>query len=196
VLVDACRLLLDRGVDVECEIVGDGPLRPELDAHIARLALGDRVRLSGPDSEDGVRDRLARADVFALPCVVAADGDRDGIPVALAEAMAMCVPVVSTTLVGIGELVTEGTGLLVEPNDPAALADALSAVAGMSVEQRDQLGRRARRRVQEAFEVETEARRLADLFAAAVAARRQGRAARDRGSERSSVPAATSGPER
>jgi glycosyltransferase involved in cell wall biosynthesis len=108
--------------------------------------------------------QLAQADVFALACVVAKDGDRDGMPVALAEAMAMETPVVSTDLVGIAELVQPGAGHLIPPNDAHALANALHAIAVLSEAERREMGRRARRIVAEQFELYTGIRVLADLF--------------------------------
>jgi len=125
-LVDACALLGERGVPFHCVLAGDGPERACLEARIAFLGLGGRVQLLGNQSQDRVREELDRCDVMVLPSVVTADGMMDGIPVALMEAMATGLPVVSTRVSGIPELVEDGrTGLLAPEKDAAALADAL-----------------------------------------------------------------------
>ncbi|MDL1893227.1 glycosyltransferase, partial [Sphingobacteriales bacterium CHB3] len=86
-LIEACRLLREQQVDFECDIVGDGPLRAKLEAMVAQYHLTDQVHLVGGRPQTEVLAGLARADLFVLACVVAQDGDRDGMPVALAEAM-------------------------------------------------------------------------------------------------------------
>ncbi len=126
-LVDACRLLAGRGLPFRCEIVGYGEELPRLQAQIAACGLEDRVALVGTLAREQVIERYARAAVYVQPSRVAADGDRDGIPNVLLEAMAVGVPVVATRVSGIPELVRHrANGLLVEPDDPAALADAIA----------------------------------------------------------------------
>src|SRR6266403_3494604 len=125
-LIAACHILLERGRSFRVEIIGRGPLRPALGARAVELGLGDRVKFFGAQPQEFVREAYRRATVFALPCVVAAGGDRDGIPTVLLEAMASGVPVVSTTVSGIPELVESSCdGLLVPPGNPAMLADAI-----------------------------------------------------------------------
>jgi glycosyltransferase involved in cell wall biosynthesis len=124
VLIEAARSL-DPGIVVE--IVGDGPERQRLEA-LSR-AWGRRVRFTGALPHAYALRRLSGASAFALPCRQLASGDRDGLPVALVEAMSAGVPVVTTPIAGIPELVRNGeTGLLVAPDDPAALAAALTRV--------------------------------------------------------------------
>lgn len=131
VLIEACRRLRERGVAFDCDIVGDGPLRPSLERRIRRAGLSGHVRLLGAQPQEEVRRRIGEASVFVLSSVVATDGQMEGIPVALMEAMAAGVPVVASRLSGIPELVVDGqTGTLVEPGDSAALADALAGVLG------------------------------------------------------------------
>ena len=126
-LIDATALLADRNFDVV--IAGDGPLRAELQEQIESLGLGEKVRLLGAVSHDRVLELMQEATVFVLPAVVAADGDRDGIPNVILEAMAMELPVVATRHSGIPEAVIDGaTGVLVEVGDPAALAAAILRV--------------------------------------------------------------------
>lgn len=126
-LVDACRILESGGHDVVCEIIGEGPLRSALEEQIRDLGLEDRVRLLGARDHREVIERMRDASVFALPSIVTADGDRDGIPNVILEAMAVGLPVVSTRVSAIPEVVIEDeTGILVDPGDPEALADALA----------------------------------------------------------------------
>jgi len=130
-LVKACLLLRDRGVAVRCDIVGEGRLRREIEALIVRNGLRQVVRLRGALDQREVRELFYRASVFALPCVVTRRGDRDGVPVVLMEAMAAGVPVISTSVSGIPELVRDGVnGRLVAPGDPVALADAIQSLLG------------------------------------------------------------------
>jgi glycosyltransferase involved in cell wall biosynthesis len=126
-LVRACRTLRDRGLEVRCEIIGEGPERPALEFLIRTLGLERSVSLLGAQPHEEVLRRLGRGRVFALPCRRARDGDEDALPVALVEALASGLPAVSTTAGGIAELVADGTtGRLVRPGDPEALADALA----------------------------------------------------------------------
>jgi glycosyltransferase involved in cell wall biosynthesis len=129
-LVRACARLRDEGTDLPffCEIAGGGPLHDSLQHLIARLGVGDRVRLLGPQDENGVRALMERADTLVMPSVVARDGQMEGIPVVLMEAMALGLPVVASHLSGIPELVRhQETGLLVQPGDPEAIKDAILA---------------------------------------------------------------------
>lgn len=130
-LIEACRLLVDHGFAVRCEIVGEGPLRPALDALIRQLHLEDVVILTGALPFPEVVPRYRRANAFVLPCIVAPDGDRDGIPNVILEAMASGVPVVSTPVSGIPEVVHhEVTGLLVPEGDAPAIANAVERLLG------------------------------------------------------------------
>ncbi len=125
-LVDACRLLHGRGVAFLCDIVGYGEERDRLAAQIDSHGLGGQIRLLGKLTREHVIERYAHATVYVQPSRVATDGDRDGIPNVLLEAMAIGLPVVTTRVSGIPELVRHrANGLLVEPDDAAALADAI-----------------------------------------------------------------------
>lgn len=165
-LLDACRVLADRGVPFECEIIGEGSQRSELEAAIHALGLEDRVALVGALPHEAVVRRYADATAFVLPCVTSPNGDRDGIPNVILEAMAMEVPVVSTRHSGIPEAVTDDVnGLLVPPGDAVALADALERLLGDEA-LRGRLGRSGRARVAEDFDIEVNARKLLTEFAA------------------------------
>lgn len=125
-LLDATALLRDAGVDLELRIAGNGPENERLRAHAAALGLQAQVRFDGALAPAEVPAWMAALDCFVLPCTLAGDGDRDGIPVVLMEAMASGIPVVSSALSGIPELVIEGqTGLLARPGDVHAIASAM-----------------------------------------------------------------------
>lgn len=126
-LVRAVALLRERRYDIELSIAGDGPLREPLQALVAEHGLQDRVHFEGALGHAAVAEWLRTLDVFALACKVDARGDVDGIPVVLMEAMSQRVPVVSTRLSGIPELVMhERTGLLAGASDPESLARMLA----------------------------------------------------------------------
>lgn len=123
-LIEACSRLRD--LDFTCQIIGQGPLEPSLRGQIERLGLQDRVVLTGPRSEAQIRRHLAGAHVFALACCREKEGGMDNLPTVIMEAMAAGVPVISTRLAGVPEMVVDQeTGLLVEPNDVDGLAAAL-----------------------------------------------------------------------
>lgn len=125
-LVSACAILRRKGVKFSCEIVGTGALSNRLKDEIRAAGVGDYLRLVGPLPQHVLWEHYARAMVFALPCVQAADGDRDILPNALKEAMAVGVPAITTQLEGIDELVEDGvSGMLAPPGEPAALAAGL-----------------------------------------------------------------------
>jgi glycosyltransferase involved in cell wall biosynthesis len=165
VLIEACRLLRAAGLSFVCSIIGDGPQRPVLEKLIAEHDLAEYVRLEGVIFQDQIREHYRRADVVTLPAIVAADGDRDGIPVTLIEVQAMGCPVVSTLVSGIPEVVEAGrTGLLVPPGDAVALAEALRTVV-QNTELRQAMSLAARARMVRLFDLDTNVRRLVDLFA-------------------------------
>lgn len=128
ILIDACKALAERGERFECVIGGSGPLEAELQSQIKRLGLSDRVRLTGQALlQEKIVAFMHTGDVYALPCVWAADGDVDGLPQMLMEAMACGLPAISTRLVGIPDLIRhEQTGLLVAPTDENGLAQAIA----------------------------------------------------------------------
>ena len=177
-LLDACVELGRRGIDVVCDVVGgtEEPLYTtyylELLRHRRRLGLEERVRLVGARPLADVLGMFRTADVFVLPCVVAADGSRDITPNALIEAMAMGLPVVSTAVGGVPEIVEHGvSGLVVAPGDALALADALEALI-RDPQRGAALGAAARRRVEEKFDIAKNVHRYVELFTGEVRAPR------------------------
>ncbi|WP_460890901.1 glycosyltransferase family 4 protein, partial [Ramlibacter alkalitolerans] len=164
-LIDACRLLHERGERVRCEIVGYGEEHDALARHIASAGLADHVRLAGKLPRDQVLECYARAAVFVQPSRIAADGDRDGIPNVLLEAMAMGLPVVASRVSGIPELVQDGVnGLLVEPDAAPALANAISQLLRQP-QQAAAFGERARATVAGAFDNDVNLGTLVGLLA-------------------------------
>lgn len=151
-LIAACQILHGEGIRFRCVIVGEGPLRQTLEAQIAKRGLANVVSLKGAMTHADLVTLYRESDIFALsPCVLA-NGDRDGIPNVIAEAMAIGVPVVSTAVSGIPELVQNGvTGLLVPSESPPELATALRRLLG-DPEYGLRLARNARERIAQQFD--------------------------------------------
>jgi colanic acid/amylovoran biosynthesis glycosyltransferase len=130
-LIAACALLVERGRLFHCRIIGYGVLRPVLQAQIDRLGLQGRVELTGAAPQGEVIKAMRKAALLAMPCIIGADGDRDGLPNVILEALAVGTPVVSTDVTGIPEVVRDGeTGLQVPQHDAAALAAAMERLLG------------------------------------------------------------------
>jgi glycosyltransferase involved in cell wall biosynthesis len=131
VVPKALATLRARGVACRWRVLGDGPERDALQRACTEHGVAGLVEFVGPRDNAAVRAELLTADLALLPCVVAPDGDRDGIPIFLCEAMALGVPVVTTPVSGIPELVRDGdTGFLARPEDSDALADVLQRALG------------------------------------------------------------------
>lgn len=165
-LVAAMAHLREQGVPARCRIIGDGPEYSQLQQQIAALQLQDWVELLGRRLPEETKAAYDQADILVMPSCVR-NNDRDGIPNVLLEAMALGVPVISTYVSGIPELVRhEETGLLVEPEDAPALAAALTRLLqDPALVQR--LARRAREVVEQEFNIHLSAARLQELFAVA-----------------------------
>lgn len=165
ILLDACALLKHQGCDVRCDIVGTGPQDASLRHHIERLNLQAQVQLVGPRPQPEVFERMQQAAVFVAPYIVGNDGNRDGLPTVLLEAMALGTPCVATDVTGIPEVVRhEQTGLLVPQRDAAQLAIALQRLLdqptlGM------QLATQARHLIETDFDIARNAAALRQLFA-------------------------------
>lgn len=163
-VIEALQLLKQQNIHFSWIVVGRGPLLSKLQELVKQKKLEDNVEFVGAATRDEVQIRLRNSNVMVLPCIKDANGDMDGIPVVLIEAMAMGIPVISTDISGIPELITHRkSGLLVTPGDSMALANALkqvfeesSVITQMAVE--------ARRKVVDDFNIETEGLRLLDIF--------------------------------
>ncbi|MBW3642680.1 MAG: glycosyltransferase [Actinobacteria bacterium] len=126
VLLQACRLLVDSGIEFRCVLIGDGEEREALAALRSRLALEAHVELAGAMPRDEVLNWMRRARLLVAPCVTARDGNRDALPTVLLEALALGLPVVASAVGGVAEIVEDGSeGLLVEEGDAQALASAV-----------------------------------------------------------------------
>jgi glycosyltransferase involved in cell wall biosynthesis len=165
VLVDAMGNAAGGGLDFRCEVYGGGPMRAELEARVHRLGLEKRLSFHGARPLDDIVAAYTRAMVFVLAPAVLDNGDRDGIPNVLVEAMAAGVPVVSTRVSGIPELIDDGeNGLLVEPSDANALAAAIRRVLE-NPRLAARLASAGRRKVEREFDVVANSRRIAELLA-------------------------------
>ena len=151
VLVDAMALLPG---DATLDILGDGPLRPAVEAQVAAHGLGGRVRLPGRCTHAGLAARYADADVVVVPSVVDGAGDRDGLPNVVLEAMAVGRPVVASDVAAISSGVRDGvTGLLEPARDPAKLALALTELID-DRDRRHALGRAGREAAEQHFDLD------------------------------------------
>lgn len=128
VLVEAAGILARRRRDFVVRIVGEGPLREHLERRAADLGIADVFQLMGRKDATFLKEWLPQQDCFVLPCVIAKDGNRDGMPLALREGMACGLPALSTQLIGLHETVGEGTGLLVRPDEAGALAEGMERI--------------------------------------------------------------------
>jgi glycosyltransferase involved in cell wall biosynthesis len=162
-VIEACARLSARGIDFRCEIIGAGALRAALETRAAGRAISDRITFAGSRDRPAVAEAFARATAFVLPCRSTETGDQDALPVSITESMTVGVPVVTTPVGGIPEIVRDGeSGILVEPDDAQALADALERVLhdkGL----RKRLAKGGRSAVAE-FDPSESARRLRRLF--------------------------------
>jgi len=164
-LLQAASILQSRGADFRLVIVGDGPMRPDLVRMAAGLQLRERVEFAGTLTQRELRGLYQQADVFALASVVAADGDRDGLPNVLLEALAMGIPTVASDISAIPELIEhQKTGLLAESGDPRDLADKLE-MALYDEELRARVALLGRQKVSKYFDANRNADALSTLFA-------------------------------
>ena len=163
-LIDACAILRDRGRDFQCQIVGIGSLEPELRQQIDRLGFQETVHLLGPRPQKEVVQFIQQAAVFAAPCVIGSDGNRDGLPTVLLEAMALGTPCVATDVTGIPEVIRDHqTGRLVGQHDPNQLADALEKLLDDGA-LREKLARQARTLIEEEFDCHHTAAMVRSVF--------------------------------
>jgi glycosyltransferase involved in cell wall biosynthesis len=185
-LIRSCAQLKRKGYAVECEIYGTGPLLAELLALVAELDLEDRVSLKGSRTQDELAGIYRQADVFALVPFIQENGDRDGLPNVLLEAMASGLPVIASAVSGIPELVIdEETGLLVNPQDEDGLTLALERMLRDHA-LRARLARAGRDWVEHSFSAERNVEQLAALL---------GFAARDKALVAEPIPLAITMPD-
>lgn len=163
-LIAACDLLRRWDCAFRCQIVGTGPLETTLRSQIAQHQLGPWVEITGPKPQGEVFQLLKQATVFAAPYVVGKDGNRDGLPTVLLEAIALGTPCVGTDVTGIPEIIAhQKTGLLVAQNDPEQLAKALQTLLHQT-ELHSHFAQAARQRLEQAFDLQRNAAQLRQLF--------------------------------
>ncbi|AUX93998.1 glycosyltransferase [Mixta gaviniae] len=150
--LEACRILKERGYHFIYNVLGNGPQRDEVEETIARYGLQQNVILHGFQSPQVINDFLQKSDIFMLPSQTAEDGDMEGVPVALMEAMARGIPVISTWHSGIPELVEDGhNGWLIKEKDAAGLADVIAKIVDEKPDLTPML-QAARRKVEQEFD--------------------------------------------
>ncbi|MDB9540830.1 glycosyltransferase family 4 protein [Anabaenopsis tanganyikae CS-531] len=165
ILIDACAILQQRNCEFQCQIVGTGSLEPVLKQQIEDLELQSSVEIVGPRPQNDVFKLVQQAAVFAAPYVIGKDGNRDGLPTVLLEAMALGTPCVSTDVTGIPEVVRHGeTGLIVPQNNPEKLAISLQELLTDSA-LRVRLSSQARNLIASEFDIERNTQVLRKLFA-------------------------------
>jgi colanic acid/amylovoran biosynthesis glycosyltransferase len=167
-LLEACEILAARGYNMHCEIVGDGDLREVLERMVKEKGIGRMVSLRGYLPTRKVYEMLAGADIFVLLAEIDINGYRDGFPTVILEAMLMGLPVVSTWISGIPEMVVHGeTGLLVHEHDAGGAADAIARLIDDAA-LRKRFGSAGKKRVLEKFITEKNSHLMVDLFLSSV----------------------------
>ncbi|MFE4544376.1 glycosyltransferase family 4 protein [Arthrobacter sp. NPDC056727] len=162
-LLPAAAELVAEGFPLDLRIAGTGVLAGQLQDSIEQLGLNRHVRLLGPQTQDQVHELLDSADAFIAPCVVASDGNADGMPTVLLEAMAAGVPCISTYVTGIPEAVRNGhTGILTKPGQPHLLAQAIRRISSPATD-RVALARNARALIEKDYDVRRQAEALRAL---------------------------------
>ncbi len=165
-LAEACSILIERGIDsFQCIFYGEGPLRTELEKLIQEKGLTEYIKIPGaiPHQELLKIYKNHKVDIVVLPSITTADGEHEGIPVALMEAMAYGIPVISTDTGGIPELIGDGSGIMVEEKNAEAIADALERLI-KDKDYRYEIGRKGRLRVEKEFDIEKNVKALIELI--------------------------------
>ncbi len=167
-LIDACALLNERKADFQCTIIGHGEERENLQQQINVLGLNQFVHLVGPQTQSELMQTMQQAAALVLPAIVTATGDRDGLPTVLLEAKAMGMPVISTTVAGIPEIIDhDRTGYLVPPEDPEPLANAIEKLL-QDPDKALEMGRAGRKKAETLFNLEKNNKELFDFFKRAI----------------------------
>ncbi len=166
-LIQACHILHARGIEYECTIIGEGPEKEACQKLIAEQRIPN-MHLIDYLPNEAVKEHLDRATVFVLPCEIASDGRRDILANALKEAMAMQIPVITSRMCGIEELVDDGVnGMLVPPQNPEALADAIEKIMNCP-DLRRRMGEEGRKKIESCFNIKTEVQKLQEILTQAV----------------------------
>jgi glycosyltransferase involved in cell wall biosynthesis len=162
--IDAVAQLVKKYPGIEYTIIGSGPLEPELRTQIMGYGLENRIRIKSGISNEKLFEEYEKAGLFILPCIQAKDGDMDGIPVVLMEAMAMEKPVISTRISGIPELIrSEENGFLVDQKDSKALAFAIDNIFSGKMDL-EMIGKNARNTITECFNLKEQVEQMNRIF--------------------------------
>jgi glycosyltransferase involved in cell wall biosynthesis len=163
-LIDAARLLRNRGLSFECKIVGEGPERDSLQKSIQANGLDKHVHLTGSKSQPEIVDLLAKCSIFVLPAIHDRSGDTDNLPTVLIEAMASRLSLVATNIAGIPEIVHhKENGILIPEKDPIQLADAIESI-GSNRQLLDRYGRASRQIAEQKFSLRTTTAELKGIY--------------------------------
>ncbi|ELK54243.1 hexosyltransferase [Haloferax sp. BAB-2207] len=163
-VIDAVSKLIEQGYDIEYHIIGSGEDEGKIREQVRERGIESHVKFLGHVSDEKLQSELHDAELFVLPCVIAANGDRDVAPVALKEAMATQTACISTTISAIPELITHDVnGILVEPNDSIALFEAIQDLR-QNPDKRKRIEKRGRETVSEEFNISQTVARLVRVF--------------------------------
>ncbi len=167
-LIESARILKNKLIDFKCLIVGDGSQRSNLESLIDLYDLSNHVELLGSNNQEQIIELLYSSNVFVLPSIIDDSGDRDVLPTVLIEAMAMKVPVISTKVSAIPEIIENNiSGILVEQKDPEKLAESIQILLE-NPELQLEFSESGRKRVESLFDIEKNAPKLAKLFEQAI----------------------------
>jgi glycosyltransferase involved in cell wall biosynthesis len=162
-LLEACSRL--EGKDFECQVIGNGPLEESLKEQVTLLGVEHRVSIAGPKTEGEIKRLLERSRMFVLSCTRAEDGAMDNLPTVIMEAMAAGLPVVSTDVAAVPEMIVDGeTGLIVSERDPGALAQKMACLLDNPALARA-MGVKARERCRELFDLGRTSAALCNILA-------------------------------
>jgi colanic acid/amylovoran biosynthesis glycosyltransferase len=163
-LIEACRLLKEQGIEVECTVIGEGELRSSLEARIRRAELEEVVKLPGIFPHHRVIEQFRASDIFVLPSIIEKNGKMEGLPNVLIESLALGVPAVSTTIAGIPELVmNEQTGLNLEDQNAPAQADSLKRMV-LDQDLREKVAAAGREEVLKRHNIRTNVKKQLEFF--------------------------------
>jgi glycosyltransferase involved in cell wall biosynthesis len=165
-LFDACGILRDKKIKMKCLVAGDGPLEKELKDYVRRRNLDGYVEFLGRVTQEELFAlyRSGRTAAVILPSILTGDGQKEGIPVSLMEAMAYGIPVISTNTGGIPELIGDGSGIMVRGNDPSSIASAIENLISDRAYY-ESVGRRGKEKIKSNFNMKSITGELLKLFA-------------------------------
>lgn len=160
--IEAIPIVIKKIPNIELNIIGSGPLGDKLKIQINKLNIEEYVNMVGDLQDKELKNYYNESDVFVLPCVITNDGDRDGIPVSMMEAMAMELPVISTKVSGIPELVSDNSGILVNEKDVEGIG---SAIIELCLNRNFiEMGKNGRKIVEMEYDIKKQVSKLEKIF--------------------------------